>query len=111
MSQAPTLETAITLAHWMRKHDVSMPQFSALLCVLAKENPTMTEIARAAHVSTAAVTAIVDKLAKLGWVRRNPMPGNRRTILVTMLAAGESALEEVFRSDPKLEKLHEEFSP
>jgi len=41
-----------------------------------------TELARRLHMSTAAVTTVVDRLSAVGHVSREPNPGDRRGILV-----------------------------
>jgi DNA-binding MarR family transcriptional regulator len=110
MAKDHSLEYTIALSRWLRKHDVSMPQFAALLCVLAKSPLTMSEISRAAQVTTAASTAIVDKLEHLKWVKRSEKPGDRRTTHVTILEAGRLALDEILKPAHDLETMHETFS-
>ena len=79
--------------------NVSFPQYF-LLCFLALEPEplTMTAVADRMRHTTAAATGIVDRLEKLGHVRRGNAPEDRRKIMVHITAKGEDLVKRV-RSD------------
>ena len=54
---------------------------------------TLSELAEANRLDAPYVTLIVDKLEAHGLVDRQPHPGDRRRKLVTLTAAGRSAIE------------------
>lgn len=45
-------------------------------------------------VTGGAMTNRLDQLSKKGWITREPMPGNRRTILVRLTETGKEVVEE-----------------
>jgi DNA-binding MarR family transcriptional regulator len=45
---------------------------------------TAGDLARASGLTTGAVTAVIDRLEKAGWVRRRPDPDDRRRVLVEL---------------------------
>ena len=60
----------------------------------ADEEPvTPRALAGMLGISSAATTALIDRLAEAGWVAREPYPGDRRSIVVraTKVRSGRSA--------------------
>jgi len=49
-------------------------------------------------LTSGAVTTLVDRLARAGWVRRHPHPHDRRSVLVALTEEGEGALRPVLAS-------------
>jgi DNA-binding MarR family transcriptional regulator len=45
---------------------------------------TAGDLARTSGLTTGAVTAVLDRLEKGGWVRRKPDPGDRRRVVVEL---------------------------
>jgi len=45
---------------------------------------TAGDLARASGLTTGAVTAVIDRLEKAGWVRRRPDPADRRRVVVEL---------------------------
>ncbi len=55
----------------------------------------MHAVAEAVGSSPAALTGVVDRMEARGLVRRSTDPADRRSIRVTLAAAGEEALNEI----------------
>lgn len=55
----------------------------------------MAELAGSLHVVPRSATDVVDGLEEAGLVRRGTDPTNRRSVLVTLTAAGRGVLEEL----------------
>ena len=55
---------------------------------------TAGELARATGLTTGAITGIVDRLQKAGWLRREGTPDDRRSVLISALPnpTGEAVL-------------------
>ncbi len=62
--------------------DVNRRDFEAMQHLVMSGPLSPTEIARRLDVSTAAATVIVDRLAAVGHVTRQPHPSDRRGVLV-----------------------------
>ncbi|MBO0829441.1 MAG: MarR family transcriptional regulator [Streptosporangiales bacterium] len=48
----------------------------------------VTDLAAAEHVAQPTMTALVDRMERAGYVRRQPHPGDGRVVLVAITAAG-----------------------
>lgn len=55
---------------------------------------TPGELANRLALTSGAVTALVDRLEQLGWVRREPHPTDRRSIIVR--AANDTTAEQLY---------------
>lgn len=74
---------------------VTMPQF-IILDFLKKEGESkMTDIAHSLSVTTAAMTGIVDRLVREGYVVRVSDPKDRRIIRVRLTSQGEGVVKKV----------------
>ena len=62
--------------------DLTMVQFKSLLLILNQENMTPSRLARILGVTPANVTGVVERLVKLGLVRRGESPDDRRLLLL-----------------------------
>jgi DNA-binding MarR family transcriptional regulator len=88
----------LRLSKELARGDVSFPQY-CLLGFLAQQNElSMSEIAQRMGHTTAAATGLVDRLEKLGHVKRVHASDDRRKILVQITATG-SALVAAVRDD------------
>ncbi len=70
-----------------------------LLDVLGRLGPsTAGELATHTGLTTGAITGVVDRLVKAGYVQREPNPRDRRSVIVTRLAnpASDRQAAEVF---------------
>ena len=82
-------------ARLLTEASVSLPQF-ALLSQLAVEGPlSMTGVGRKLHVTKPAVTHLVDRLEKNGFLRRQAHPKDRRIFLLEIHPKGEKLVRKV----------------
>jgi DNA-binding MarR family transcriptional regulator len=85
----------LRLSKELARGDVSFPQY-CLLGFLAQQNElSMSEIAQRMGHTTAAATGLVDRLEKLGHVKRVHARDDRRKILVQITAPGAALVTEV----------------
>jgi DNA-binding MarR family transcriptional regulator len=54
---------------------------------------TAGELAKATRLTTGAITAMVDRLEKAGFVKRSPDPKDRRKVIVTFLPQKHAAIK------------------
>lgn len=54
------------------------------------------DLARAAHLTTGAVTTAIDRMARAGWVRRTDDPNDRRRVLLEITEQTKGVLHDVF---------------
>jgi DNA-binding MarR family transcriptional regulator len=80
------------------KFKLTMPQFFILNLLFKQGASNMTTIAHFMNVSTAAITGIVDRLVKYGYVVRVSEPGDRRVVKVRLTPQG---LRLVMRGNEK----------
>ena len=77
------------------KMKITMPQFVVLEILHREGQSRMTDLARLINVSTAAMTGIVDRLVRDGYVARASDPDDRRIIKVDLTAKGSRAVENI----------------
>jgi len=85
---------------------------SGILCLLIEEGAlSMTKISKAFDVDNSAITSMVDRLEREGFVSREPHPSDRRVNLITIT---ESGIAEVSKAGEIIketnEKIKEGFS-
>ena len=85
----------LSLSKELTRGNVSFPQYFLLGFLALKGELTMTEIAKKMGHTTAAATGLVDRLEKLGHVKRTHATDDRRKILVQITASGERIVGEV----------------
>jgi DNA-binding MarR family transcriptional regulator len=85
----------LTLSKELNRGNVSFPQYCLLGFLAQQKHLTMTEIAQKMGHTTAAATGLVDRLEKLGHVRRVHGRDDRRKILVLITASGTALVSEV----------------
>jgi DNA-binding MarR family transcriptional regulator len=88
----------LRLSQDLAKGNVSFPQYLLLGFLVQREQLTMTEIASRMGHTTAAATGLVDRLEKLGLVRRVHAREDRRKVFVRPTPAG-CALVASVRAD------------
>ena len=84
------------------KAKLTMPQFIVLDVLHRQGESKMTDLANFMHVTTAAVTGVVDKLVKSGYVKRSSDPKDRRIIKIGLTAKGDSIIEKVLDHRKKI---------
>lgn len=113
------LESELT----QRGVDLNFMQFLALKLLGDKSPRAPGELARALHYNPGAMTRLLDKLEKHGYLRRVPDPGDRRALHLELTTSGRSirkqviecssaAAERVFDciSEREKDKLHDVLS-
>lgn len=77
------------------KGKITLPQFF-ILEFLSREGPAnMGSLAHAMSVTTAAMTGLVERLVREGYVKRDSEPDDRRVIKIALTAQGESLVRKV----------------
>jgi DNA-binding MarR family transcriptional regulator len=79
-----------------------------LLAALSSRPHRITELAAREGITQPAVTQLVNRLQRRGWVERRTDPGDGRVVLVALTGAGREALERVRAEYRAL--LHEEMA-
>ncbi len=75
-------------------YGISFPQF-AVLTALARQRPLkMSEVAGVLRVSLPAVTNLVDRLERKGFLRRKAHPKDRRVTLLDLTPKGLGVVEQ-----------------
>lgn len=79
------------------KGKITLPQF-LILDFLARENePKMTALAHFMHVTTAAMTGIIDRLVRDGYVLRGHDSKDRRIVKIRLTAKGAELVKKVYK--------------
>lgn len=97
-----------------REAGVTQQQYQAMLAIKtrASEAMPMKELAEQMLLTHHAAVQLVNRLAKAGLAERSPSPADRRSVLLTLTARGETLLdalavkhlEEMRRQEPLLTK-------
>lgn len=85
----------LSLSKELTRGHVSFPQYCLLGFLAQQKHLTMSEIAQRMGHTTAAATGLVDRLEKLGHVKRAHGKDDRRKILVQITASGSDIVTEV----------------
>lgn len=73
--------------------NISLPQVFILDALKDRPSMRMGELAAYLSVSMAAVTGIVDRLVKSGFVLRGSIPGDRRVVNITITPKGRKVIQ------------------
>jgi DNA-binding MarR family transcriptional regulator len=79
-----------------RRFDAGLTEFKAMDHIQAAGRLTPGELADRLALSSGAVTALIDRLERLGWVRREPHPTDRRSVMVCKASEGISEGERIY---------------
>ena len=91
------------LAAWR----VTWPQALSLLALAEQETPiSATRLVEQLGLGRTAMTSVVDRLERNGWVQRRPSPVDRRTADLVLTESGQALVEEI---RPALKALTEAF--
>ena len=78
------------LAEW----DMTWPQAMSLLLLRAADGPmNATRLVEQLGLGRTAMTAVVDRLERRGWVERRPHPRDRRVALVELTTTGRQVAD------------------
>jgi DNA-binding MarR family transcriptional regulator len=83
--------------NYLKNSDLSLLQAYALTYIYFKGPIKISELCEHMLVSPGAASQMVDRLEKLGMVKRSPDPKDRRVRQVTVLKKGEKFMQENFR--------------
>ena len=72
------------------KRSITQTQFIMLIAVRSYGTCSMSKLAGNMNVSMPTVTGIADRLFRMGLVKRSERPEDRRTVLLSLTAKGES---------------------
>lgn len=76
---------------------VTIPQFAILNFLNTDGEHKMTDMAKFMNVSTAAITGIIDRLTKSGYVVRKHDSDDRRIVRVNLTAKGGDLVKKSFQ--------------
>jgi len=77
------------------KVKVTLPQLAILELLYKSGELTMSDMARSMNVTTAAMTGIIDRLVREGYVDRTHVPNDRRVIEVKLTQKGGKIIKYV----------------
>lgn len=78
---------------------VSVTEFDVLwhLANAIDRRLTMSDVAERAMITPSGATRLVARLERRGWVRREALPDNRRTVYAVLTPAGVTATRSAFK--------------
>ena len=79
------------------KGEITLPQFLVLEFLRADGELKMKDLASNMHVSTAAMTGIVDRLVRDGYVVRSPDAKDRRIIKIKLVEKGSQIVKKIIK--------------
>ncbi|GAB2696482.1 MarR family winged helix-turn-helix transcriptional regulator [Paenibacillus thermoaerophilus] len=77
--------------------DITGPQMFMLCSISQQEKCRLAQLADRMEVKPSAITVMIDRLEKPGYVKRVPDPSDRRSTLVEITPAGQEVLEKAIR--------------
>lgn len=87
--------------------DVTWPQALSLLVLSQQESPiSATRLVEQLGLGRTAMTSVVDRLERNGWVQRRPSPVDRRTADLVLTDPGRTLVEQIL---PVLRELSDSY--
>ncbi|OMF19719.1 MarR family transcriptional regulator [Paenibacillus sp. FSL H8-0548] len=80
----------------IESHGISQDHFMILELLYNKGPHPIQRISEIFAIPSGSITYVVDKLEKIGYVRRQPSVTDRRTLNVNLTESGEALFNEVF---------------
>ncbi len=74
---------------------ITLPQLWALAEIAERDGCTMRALALAAQISPSTATSLVDRLTRLGLLRRQRSPRDRRAVLAVITPKGRRTLRHL----------------
>jgi DNA-binding MarR family transcriptional regulator len=71
-------------------------EFKAMDHITEAGELTPSQLADRLALTSGAVTALLDRLERLGWVKREPHPSDRRSVVVRRATPAESAAMQIY---------------
>jgi DNA-binding MarR family transcriptional regulator len=72
---------------------ISMSELNALSHVTDNENLTPKKLSELMDLTTGSTTTMIDRLARAGFLARQPHPTDRRSVLLTLTPSGKQAMK------------------
>jgi len=66
-------------------NEITPVQWLVLYTLFKKDGESITELARRCYLDNSTITGIIDRLAKAGYVSREPVEGDRRAYKIVLL--------------------------
>lgn len=86
------------------KVKITLPQMAILEQLQRSGELNMSDMARFINVTTAAMTGVITRLVRDGYVARASQPGDRRVIKIKLTAKGEKIMKSVIEQRRQLFK-------
>lgn len=77
------------------KGDITISQIIILNIIKSADQCKMKDIAKALHVSTSAATGSVDRMVRIGLLKRRPSEKDRRVINIEMTQKGMKIIDDI----------------
>ena len=84
------------------KVKVTLPQLAILELLFRSGELNMSDMARSMNVTTAAMTGIIDRLVRDGYVVRTAVPNDRRIIKIKLTTKGHKIANNVIEQRRRL---------
>jgi|SRR5579884_493915 len=95
LTQAEALLSRV-LGRALAPYGVSWPQALSLLVLAEQGGPiSATRLVEQLGLGRTAMTSVVDRLERQGWVERRPSPADRRVALLVLTDAGRQMIDEI----------------
>lgn len=91
----PTLNKRFLREDELFKSEGLYPSHMQIMMLLSEQKQmTMSQISKGIHVINSNLTPLVDKLIKLGYLKRHPSNLDRRVVHITLTASGRKQVEK-----------------
>jgi DNA-binding MarR family transcriptional regulator len=74
---------------------VSPAQIGILFLLVKNNSQSMSELSRVLEIDNSSITRLVDSLEAMGFVKRDPNPGDRRQYLIFLTEEGKREISRV----------------
>ena len=85
----------VRLSNELSRGKITIPQYHIMYFLSDRRRATMSELAEHLLVSRAAVTGLVDKLVKTGFVKRKFSCEDRRIIMISLTEKGKIVISKI----------------
>lgn len=97
LSEADATQTALFQQAAAASQGLGVTEMRALSILLRDGPRTAGALSRSLHLTTGAVTGLVDRLARRGLVRRQADPADRRKVVIAVEHDGLAEAESLYR--------------
>jgi len=95
---------AATILHHLIAPEVLPGHFPILYLIARNPGRTQSAIAKAVGLDRSSLVPILNRFESQGWVKRLPSEGDKRAHALTLTAAGEIKLDDLYRTVSGLEE-------